>query len=62
MYTHNVHMIQTSIHKSSDYNCSSITLDHVLISLGHDARTITSVGNDASMSMKKLVLNDNTKM
>ena len=36
-------------------------MDHLLISLGHDARTITSVGKDASRSMKKLVLNDNTE-
>jgi len=36
-------------------------MGHLLISLGHDARTITSVGKDASRSMKKLVLNDNTK-
>ena len=38
-----------------------IGMDHLRISLGHDARTITSVGKDASRSMKKLVLNDNTE-
>jgi len=36
-------------------------MDHLLISLGQDARTITSVGKDASRSMKKLVLSDNTE-
>ena len=36
-------------------------MGHLLISLGHDARTITSVGKDASRSMKKLVLNGNVK-